>query len=142
MANMCSNIVEVTGRKSSTFIMNVMELYVPDAEFERDERGYIRIIKFETKWSPMIVEFRKRANVYGVDFIYQYEEMGYGLYGEYVYAGGQGKHFRISPSEFKQIVESEDGNGWVYKKKQWSSRYDIFDMILNRKKAIYYKLDA
>jgi len=137
---MCSNIVEVFGKKSPTFIRDVMERYVQDAELDHNKDGYVRVMNFETRWTPIISEFRERAKAYRVDFHYQYEEMGSEMYGEFHFVNGKGKHFRITPSEFKSVTELD--NGYMYKGRVWSSRYDIFEMIISRKKKKHYGKDV
>lgn len=101
MANWCSNTITFIGDETKVKhlikgfeIMDERDLnkYPLLLENETMEKGFVGLyvdgseqVAFETKWSPDPVYIIKIANLFGVDFELEYEELSEGLYGVFKY---------------------------------------------------------
>lgn len=136
MANMCSNIVKFSGENAQDAI-NFFIAKNNKYDFDIDEEGLE--MRFESRWSPMLDDLMYIFKRLKVDVVYYYEELGSGLYGETILKDGKSKTFKMTARDLWEITETD--NGFTYRGKEYGSRYDIMDMIIEERKKAYYKND-
>lgn len=138
MANMCMNIVTFSGenaRKAIEYFKFQQDKIKFDIHIMEEDLS----ISFETKYTPIVDFFVRKCKRLKVDMIYQYEELGYYIYGESLLIGGKKKTFEVSESDFKKI--KKDGDWYIYKRKDYECIYDILDQMIDKKKKEYFKHD-
>ena len=152
MPNWCYNMVEFIG--DATKLKELGDLFIklsqkevetgnaqnPDFIQEPDRyffdiRWEGEVLYYETKWTPNVIDVKKIAERYCVDYIYNYDERSMYIYGEARSIRGVFSEVYLDQEDFEQIVPNETSDWYLFEGEQWYSEEEILDFLLERKKA-------
>jgi len=130
MANWCWNCVSFTGEEQNLkSFTKLMDKTIQQEEktklgqllfgLEGELDGYMfqivwanegDSITFESRWSPIPQEMVRIAQLFDLEFTYEYEESGSSLYGQYTYENGHLYDQQLSDDEIDscRIKDEED----------------------------------
>ncbi|MDE5437619.1 hypothetical protein KRE47_08000 [Elizabethkingia meningoseptica] len=157
MANWCSNKIVFEGKyEAITAIQEVFQMMknkeetseqgqLPDFITE-DNGGYFfniywnesdeGVFQYETKWSPNTEAVRLIADLYGVEFTQEYEEMGNGIYGKATYSEGIVDDTALTDEDLEQYQYDEENDRYHFEGEEYESDSEILEMLLTRKLAV------
>lgn len=155
MANWCNNTVVFEGKPKA--IEQVQKLFKAMAEKEEREKmgqlpdfttihkGYFfdiqcdddetSVFQFQTKWSPNLEIVQEIAEHHKVDFIQDYEELGWVVYGRATYADGILTNVYLNDEAFEAYSYDEETDTYHFERKTYESEYEILETLLERKIA-------
>ena len=124
MANICSNVIELSGNYKAFIKQLRKHNWVDGFELVGPEgsSGYIfdfheitdTIFGFESKWAPPIDELALRAKKGRFSFILEYEELGMGIFGKAFFDKENGLRIYDLPQETLDRRDwNEDGKLYI-----------------------------
>lgn len=153
MANWCNNMVAFEG--STEAIKQVTELFKAMAEkektenagqlpdFIKDDDGYFFHIdwdeedegffRYETRWSPNIVIVKKIAERLHLNFTYDYEELGFLVFGRAIYKDGVLNDVCLADVDFEAYHYDEKADNYLFEGKTYETEFPILEILLERK---------
>lgn len=157
MANWCSNTVVFEGKPEA--IKQIQQLFQTMKEKEeKTEEGQLPnfsddtnggyffniywnegdegIFQYETKWSPNTEILRSIADLYQVDFVQDYEEMGNGVYGKASYQNGILDDVCLSDEELDTYHFDEETDTYHFEGETYESDCEILETLLERKLSL------
>jgi len=91
-------------------------------------------VNFQTKWAPVDAQIVKVANLFNVEFEYEYEELGCGVYGMYVYKNKELIDFYLTDDEIDLVIpKNEDWDSWSYNGEEYECREEALELVLKKK---------
>lgn len=90
---------------------------------------------YMTKWAPNLEVAVFIAAQYKADFIYNYEELAMGIFGEAQYRAGVLTDVFLESEDFCNYSYNEDAENYTFEGEYYNSDYEILDILLERKKA-------
>lgn len=154
MANWCNNTVTFLGNDSDIEkVVNAFRLiaamsYGEGQQIVKDggDSGYIfdiyageefdeqYYVNFQTKWAPIPDQIVKIADLFNVEFYYDYEELGNSVYGRYIYSKGKLTDYFLTDEEIELVVpKNEDWDLWSYNGEEYEVREEALELILEKK---------
>lgn len=154
MANWCNNTVVFEGKPEA--IEQIQQLFKSMVEKQQEENcgqlpdfvedsngGYFfdiyqdddvtGIFQYQTKWSPNSEILRSIADLYQVDFVQDYEEMGNGIYGRVSYQNGILDDVCLSDEELNTYHFVEETDTYHFEGTTYESEYEILETLLKCK---------
>lgn len=106
----------------------IFEIYAGGEEEDQDW------VNFQTKWAPIAAQIVKIANKFNLDFQYDYEELGCGVYGRYIYENKELKDYYLTDDEIDLVEPTdEDEECWKYRGEEYECREDALQLVLDKK---------
>lgn len=154
MANWCSNTVVFEGKPET--MTAVQELFQSIKEKEekteegqlpefisKDNGGYFFNIywndcdegqyQYETKSSPNTEVLKGIADLYKVNFVQDYEEMGNLIYGRVTFYDKLLTDIYLEDEDFEQYEFDEETDTYLFEGETYESDYEILETLLERK---------
>jgi hypothetical protein len=154
MANWCSNAVVFEGKPEA--IEQVQQLFKVMAEKQEKEEcgqlpdfvedsngGYFfdiycnegdtGIFQYETKWSPNTEVLKTIAELYKVDFVQDYEELGNCVYGRATFSDKLLTDIYLEDEDFEAYQFDEETDTYHFEGETHESDYEILETLLERK---------
>lgn len=148
MANWCTNYIYLYGTRRDE-VRNLFQT-LEGAEqgetfdFIKDvERYFFNVdvdessIRFETKWSPPIMEMTKVCNNYGITCEIYYEEWGVRLYGYCRIQEGKVVKINLTEEDLKGLTYDDDGEAYWHGE-PLESEWELLDDLLAEKIQHHY----
>lgn len=151
MANLCSNIV--TFKAETETLKQIQNLFQTLAAKEAlTEQGQLpdfipsnypyffdirwedEQLYFQTKWSPNIDTVVEISKYFHTEHKHFYCEPGCLLYGEAIYEDGELRNISLTSSDFKAYQHDEKNNRYIFEGKEYDDVYEIWEILLERKK--------
>jgi len=106
----------------------MFDIYAGDKDQELD------YVNFQTKWAPVAAQLVKIANLFNVDFEYEYEELSNAVYGMYVYKNKNLTDHYLTDDEIELVIpKDEDETSWSYNGEEYEVREEALELILEKK---------
>lgn len=106
----------------------MFEIYAGEEDQSQD------YVNFQTKWAPVAAQLVKIANLFNVGFEYEYEELGCGVYGMYVYKNKELIDFYLTDDEIDLVIpKNEDWDSWSYNGEEYECREEALELVLKKK---------
>jgi hypothetical protein len=152
MANWCSNIVQFTGESKQ--LENLQTLFEEMAAKEKETQegqlpefvksdSYLFFIQwdggilyYDTKWTPNIDAIQQVADCFNCGFSYSYSEMANGIFGEAEYSDGVLTDVSLDWDDFSVYDYNKETDDYVFEGNNYNHEYEIFEILLERKRAI------
>lgn len=151
MANWCFNMVQFEGDTHQ--LKEVEQFFTAMAareqkqqsgqlpDFAQERNGYFFSIRweedvlyYETKWSPNTEQLVIIADHFNTGFIHDYEESGMQIYGQSTYHNGILTTVDLDPEDYDLFQYDEKQNNYLFEGQRYPSEYEIFEILLERKK--------
>ena len=156
MANWCSNMVVFEGNEKA--INQIQQLFqtmkekeekteegqLPDYITDKNcgyffnsywNEGDTGIFQYETRWSPKTQVLQNIADLYKVDFVQDYEEMGNLVYGRATYTDSIVEDIYLENDDFEAYQFDEETDTYHFEGEEYESDYEILETLLERKIA-------
>lgn len=153
MANWCNNRIIFEGKPEK--IEQIQQLFKALYEKQKQENcgqlpdfmgsengGYFFYIdldygeyevRYLTKWFPNIEVVEQIAKHYNVDFMQEYEEIGWCIYGKAIFTNGILTDTHLKYEEFGNFDFNKETNTCLFEGEEYESEYNILEILLERK---------
>ncbi|MEA5402855.1 hypothetical protein VB776_08010 [Arcicella sp. DC2W] len=112
------------------FVSNINGGYFFNLYWNEGDEG---MFQYETKWSPNSKVLQSIADMFKVDFVLDYEEMGNLIYGRASYQNGILDDVCLSDEELESYQFDEDTDTYHFEGKTYDSDCEILEILLERK---------
>lgn len=152
MANWCNNIVTFEGDSEKLKSINILFQQMREKE-KAEECGQLpdfvkgdvyffdiiqedeneSIFQYGTKWTPNIKAIQQIADHFGVEFIHEYEELGFLIYGRAIYTNGTLTEYDLEDEDFDKYEFNEEECTYTFADDIYQSEFDILEILLEDK---------
>nr|WP_068890352.1 hypothetical protein [Pedobacter panaciterrae] len=151
MANWCMNTVEFKADERQMMVLGTFfnALIVKEREtnqgqlpdFSKEDGGYLfniyfeeGLLQYQTKWAPNTRVVLEIGMHFKIDFCYQYEEYGMGIFGEAIYENGRLTVFELDNFDLEKFVYDEHTESYIFEGAHYQTVDEIVEIFLERKK--------
>lgn len=143
MANNCYGFVQFQGDKvqeALDYVQHLQDTSIDDG-FQlvenEDQRALFDVqtddgtLKFITKWDSEVNQIKALADMFDLAFTYDYEELGWNVYGRWIYNDDKTlEHYKLEDEHFDMYSENEDCE-YYFRGEHWESESEILDTLLD-----------